>query len=76
MGYTLEAIAKVGELAGFLPKGAHTLSSMLKKASWLAATKLEEARNAGLPYIQHELKKALGFAKDDRPVTALDANGD
>jgi 8-amino-7-oxononanoate synthase len=75
MGYTLEAIAKVGELAGFLPKGAHTFSSMLKKASWLAATKIEGARNAGLPYIQHELKKALGFAKDDRPVTTLDANG-
>jgi hypothetical protein len=64
MGYTLEAIAKIGELAGFLPKGARTFSSTFQKASWLAATKLEGARNAGLPYVRAELKRALGLAKE------------
>jgi 8-amino-7-oxononanoate synthase len=63
MGYALEALAKVGEMVGFLPAGARTLHSTARKASWLAAHKLEGARNAGLPFVQAELGKAIDWIR-------------
>lgn len=55
MGYTLEALARVGSMLGFLPKHVETRSSRVRKAAWLAEQKLEAARNGGLGYLRHEL---------------------
>ena len=76
MGYTLEAIAKVGELAGFLPNGAHTFNEHAQEGELARGDQARGCAQRRPAVIQHELKKALGFTKDDRPVTTLDANGE
>ncbi|HEY4180522.1 MAG TPA: aminotransferase class I/II-fold pyridoxal phosphate-dependent enzyme [Kofleriaceae bacterium] len=64
IGYTLEALAKVGEHVGFLPGGARTFNTNLTKAKWLATSKLEGARNAGLPFIRSELGGAATWIRE------------
>jgi 8-amino-7-oxononanoate synthase len=55
MGYTLEAVARVGGMIGFLPKGASARGGAVQKAKWLVEQKLAGARNAGVGYVAHEL---------------------
>lgn len=68
MGFTLEALARIGPMIGFLPKDARARGTKLQKAAWLAEQKLGAARNGGLAYLRHEIGDArhkLGtWAKD------------
>jgi len=63
MGYTLEALAAIGPELGIIPKGSKTTTPKVQKALWLAETKLRGLRNAGLPFLAGELKKAGSWAK-------------
>lgn len=58
MGYTLEALAEIGQMLELLPKGSHTHANMLSKGMWLAKHKLGGVRNAGFGYLTDELKGA------------------
>lgn len=58
MGYTLEAVAEIGQMLGFLPKGAKTRATNVERALWLAEHKLQGMRNAGVGYVAKELAQA------------------
>jgi 7-keto-8-aminopelargonate synthetase-like enzyme len=59
MGYTLEALAEIGRRLGVLDAKARTRSSRLEKAYWLFRHKADGLRNAGLPFLGHELRSAF-----------------
>lgn len=58
MGYTLEALARIGQMLEVLPAGSATQASQLQRALWLAEHKLQGVRNAGLRYLTGELGAA------------------
>ncbi|MBK6849631.1 MAG: aminotransferase class I/II-fold pyridoxal phosphate-dependent enzyme [Proteobacteria bacterium] len=79
MGYALEALAKIGKMLEVLPPTASTSTSDLQRALWLARTKLDGARNAGLGYVAHELGQAgqwVGRWAKERLDGAPPAGGD
>jgi hypothetical protein len=55
MGYTLEALAEIGKLLGVLPSTTRTGSTMGQRAYWFLNHELRGTRNAGLPFLKHEL---------------------
>lgn len=59
MGFALEALAVVGRELGLTPPGVATGASKARKALWLAETKLQGARNAGLGYVAEEVSQAF-----------------
>jgi len=67
MGFTLEALAVIGEDLGLLDKGSKTRTSGFKKAIWAAESKLRGIRNAGLPFAVDEAKKI--FNGSNHPST-------
>ena len=64
IGYTLEALAKVGQMLEILPSGAQTQATTLQRAAWLAQHKWSGVRNAGLPFLTSELDRAASWAKE------------
>lgn len=68
MGYTLEALARVGGMLGFLPKSATGRGSTWQKAMWLIDHKVDSVRNGGPAHVAHELfgasKRACGWVRD------------
>ncbi|MBN2191891.1 MAG: aminotransferase class I/II-fold pyridoxal phosphate-dependent enzyme [Polyangiaceae bacterium] len=65
MGYTLEALAKIGTMLRIIPHGRTTHASMLKKAWWLANHRLRGVRRGGLAYVRHEVDRYLNPPRED-----------
>ncbi|HOU92382.1 MAG TPA: aminotransferase class I/II-fold pyridoxal phosphate-dependent enzyme [Polyangiaceae bacterium] len=65
MGYTLEALAKIGTMLRVLPYGKSTRASTLQKAYWLANNRLRGIRRGGLAYVRHEVDRYLNPPRDD-----------
>ena len=63
MGYTLEALVEIGKMLGVLPSSAKTSSSFAQRTYWFLTHELRGTRNAGLPFLKHEMlelgKKAV-----------------
>ena len=57
MGYTLEALAVIGQQLELIPKGSATSSSNLQRALWAASSKLRGVRNAGVSYLVDEVEQ-------------------
>lgn len=72
LGYTLEALAKIGDMLEVLPKGTKTRANNLQRSWWLADHKWRGVRNAGLPYVAKEIgaaaEKAKGFLFNGRGI--------
>lgn len=64
MGYTLEALAKIGGMLGVLPKGTTTHYHDVERALWLAEHKMRGLRSGGLNYLKQEVGKAVDWTKD------------
>ncbi len=58
MGYTLEALAKIGPMLDLLPEGAKTRANNLERAMYVARHKIDGFRNAGFGYLASEATKA------------------
>ena len=56
MGYTLEALAEIGKMLEVLPKSSKTSSSLGQRVYWFLSHELSGTRNAGLPFLKHEVK--------------------
>ncbi|MBW2733196.1 MAG: pyridoxal phosphate-dependent aminotransferase family protein [Deltaproteobacteria bacterium] len=67
MGYTLEALAKIGQMLEVLPAGTCTKANNLQRVMWLTEHKIQSVRNAGLGYVKGELGKAASWAKERLP---------
>ncbi len=69
LGYTLEALAEIGDMLEVLPKGTKTRANNLQRSLWFADHKLRGVRNAGLPYVGKQLgavaEKAKGLLFND-----------
>ena len=59
MGYTLEALAKIGTMLNVLPAGTTTKASTLRRAYWFVGNKLSALRHGGRHQILHEIDRAL-----------------
>lgn len=59
MGYTLEALAKIGSMLGLLPKGTKTGASDLVRSYWFLNSKLRGLRQGGVDFLKHEVDRAL-----------------
>jgi hypothetical protein len=55
MGYTLEALAEIGKMLGVLPGATRTGATRVEKAWWFLGHELRGVRNAGLPFLKHEV---------------------
>ena len=63
MGYTLEALAKIGSMLGVLPDGAQTRFHDVERALWLAEHKLRSLRSGGFGYLRQEVGKAVDWTR-------------
>lgn len=63
MGYTLEALAKIGSMLGVLPDGAQTRFNDMERALWLAEHKLRSLRSGGFGYLRQEVGKAVDWTR-------------
>lgn len=59
MGYTLEALAKIGTMLKVLPHGTTTRASQLQKTYWFVGNKLRALRQGGTSYVMHEVDRVL-----------------
>jgi 8-amino-7-oxononanoate synthase len=59
MGYTLEALAKIGSMLKVLPHGRKTSASNLQKTYWFVGNKLRALRQGGARYVMHEVDRVL-----------------
>ena len=73
MGYSLEALAKIGTMLGILPAGAKTSANNMQRAVWLAEHKLQSVRNAGFGYVRGEVGRAVDWTRTKLPF--LGGNG-
>jgi 8-amino-7-oxononanoate synthase len=67
MGYTLEALAKIGQMLEILPEGSSTRASNLERAYYLGSHKLQSLRNGGFDVAKGELSKAISWTKEKLP---------
>jgi 8-amino-7-oxononanoate synthase len=67
MGYTLEALAKIGKMLDVLPAEAETRYHNVERAWWLAEHKLRSLQNGGLGYMKQELGKAVDWTRARLP---------
>lgn len=58
MGFTLEALAAIGQKLELLPAGTTTNTAAWQKALWTAESKLRGIRNAGFGFLADELLSA------------------
>jgi glycine C-acetyltransferase len=58
MGYTLEALAQVGQMLEIIPPGRKTGASEVRKGLWLAEHKLRGLQNGGVEFLAQELGEA------------------
>ncbi|MEI8256489.1 MAG: aminotransferase class I/II-fold pyridoxal phosphate-dependent enzyme [Deltaproteobacteria bacterium] len=70
MAYTLEALAEIGHRLGVVPQHRTTGASRFEQAYRLAQHKLGGLRNAGLPYVWHELTAGKRNAELERKAAA------
>ncbi len=74
MGYTLEALAKIGTMLDVLPAGTKTSFSNAERALWLAEQKMRSVRNGGLDYVKQEVGKAVNWTRGHLPFGNHDPN--
>ncbi len=70
MAYTLEALAEIGHRLGVVPQDRTTGASAIERAYLLAQNKFSGLRNAGLPYVWHELTAGKRNAELERKAEA------
>jgi glycine C-acetyltransferase len=58
MGYSLEALAKIGQMLEIIPGTRTTRANRVQKGIWFAEHKLRSVRQGGLGYVKHELEEA------------------
>lgn len=68
MGYTLEALAEIGQMLGVLKQGTRTRASRLQKLGWLANSKVSGLQNAGVPFLRRELRGAFEKLRGRQPA--------
>jgi glycine C-acetyltransferase len=59
MGYTLEALQKIGTMLDVLPKSASTGAPNLRRASYYMGHKLRALRQGGPAFVMHEIDRML-----------------
>lgn len=59
MGYTLEALARIGTMLGVLPAGTSTRASGAEKALYFMNNKLRGLRQGGARYVMHEVDRLM-----------------
>ena len=67
MGYTLEALAKIGKMLDVLPAEASTRYNNMERALWVAEHKLRGVRSGGMKYVRSELGKAVDWTRAHLP---------
>lgn len=65
MGYTLEALAKIGTMLHVLPHGKTTRATTMQRAWWLAHNRLRGVRRGGVAYLRHEVDRYLNPPRDE-----------
>lgn len=58
MGYTLEALAKIGHMLELIPQETRTPATDLQRGLWLAEHKIRSFRQGGLRFVASELDRA------------------
>ncbi len=58
MGYTLEALAVIGQNLDLIPKGSKTRATFFDKSRWVAQSKLRGIQNGGISHVAEEMTEA------------------
>lgn len=58
MGYTLEALAQIGQMLEVIPAGRKTRASEVQRGLWFAEHKLRGLQNGGVDYLAREFGEA------------------
>lgn len=59
MGYTLEALAKIGVMLKVLPAGTRTATSNLRRSYWFVGHKLRGLRQGRASFLMHEVDRLM-----------------